>query len=133
VETYEATPSSVGHARHSVAELAREIGADDDAIRAISLAVTEACANVVVHAYREAGRAGDLIVTADEVHDGLMVSVLDHGLGVTPRFDSPGIGLGMPLMSQLADKLEVRSSEGAGTEVCMRFSLASRQRLTLVA
>ena len=61
------------------------------------------------------------------------MSVVDHGLGLAHAPDSPGIGMGMPLMSQLSDKLEVQTSEGAGTEICMKFSLGARPSLTLAA
>ena len=74
-----------------------------------------------------------MVVAASEADGDLSVSVVDHGLGLAPRPDSPGIGMGMPLMSQLSDKLEVQTSDGAGTEICMKFSLGARPSLTLAA
>lgn len=130
-QVYPATPGSVGHARHAVLEFAAEAGAHADAVRAICLAVTEACANVAVHAYRDRAAPGEMVVAATETAGDLSVSVVDHGMGLTPRPDSPGIGMGMPLMSQLSDKLEVQTSEGTGTSICMRFSLRGRPNLTL--
>jgi anti-sigma regulatory factor (Ser/Thr protein kinase) len=130
-QVYEATPGSVGHARHAVSEFATEVGAHAEAVRAICLAVTEACANVAVHAYRDRVAPGEMVVAASEADGDLSVSVVDHGLGLTPRPDSPGIGMGMPLMSQLSDKLEVQTSEGTGTSICMRFNLRARPSLTL--
>ena len=130
--TYRATPGSVQHARHAVLRFATEAGAHAEAIRAICLAVSEACANVAVHAYRDRVSPGEMVVAASETDGDLSVSVVDHGLGLAPRADSPGIGMGMPLMSQLSDKLEVQTSEGEGTEICMKFSLG-RPNLTLAA
>ena len=128
---YRATPSAVGHARHAVSEFATEVGAHAEAVRAICLAVTEACANVAVHAYRDSVSPGEMVVAASEEDGGLSVSVVDHGLGLAPRPDSPGIGMGMPLMSQLSDRFEVQTSDGAGTEICMKFSLGARPSLAL--
>ena len=71
----------------------------------------EACANVVVHAYPP-GDVGPLIVHA-EIKDGeILIEVCDQGQGMTPRPDSPGLGLGLPLIANLADRLEIK--DGAG-------------------
>jgi serine/threonine-protein kinase RsbW len=44
--------------------------------------------------------------------------------GMRPRPDSPGLGLGMPLISDLATSLEVADSDGdAGTLLRMTFTL----------
>ena len=47
--------------------------------------------------------------------------VSDAGVGLMPHLDSPGLGLGLPIISQTADVFEVRSSPAGGTELCMRF------------
>ncbi len=128
---YSATPRSVGQARRDVSEFARASGGDAEAVGMIALAVTEACANVAVHAYRDSEAPGEMVVLAS-VHDGeLNVSVVDRGSGLAPRFDSPGIGMGLPLMSQLSDRFEVQTCEGAGTEISMRFALPPRLRLAV--
>ena len=63
---YRATPGAVGHARHAVLQFATEAGAHAEAIRAICLAVTEACANVAVHAYRDWVSPGEMVVAASQ-------------------------------------------------------------------
>jgi len=50
--------------------------------------------------------------------------VLDEGHGLIPRADSPGMGLGLGLMAQMADDFRVANREGTpGTSVSLRFSL----------
>ena len=65
------------------------------------LAVTEACTNVVQHAYRDAGGADQIEVAAERSHDVVTISVRDHGGGFAPRIDSPGLGLGLPVIAAL--------------------------------
>ena len=44
---------------------------------------------------------------------------------MAPRNDSPGIGLGLPLIRHLTDQFEHRRAPGSvGTELWMRFRLA---------
>ena len=40
-----------------------------------------------------------------------------------PRPDSPGLGLGLPLIATLAESLELGTDEGDHTEVRMTFRL----------
>jgi anti-sigma regulatory factor (Ser/Thr protein kinase) len=50
--------------------------------------------------------------------------VTDDGHGMSPRPDSPGLGLGLPLIASLADKMEIRSPErGSGVAIWVRFAL----------
>jgi serine/threonine-protein kinase RsbW/stage II sporulation protein AB (anti-sigma F factor) len=41
-----------------------------------------------------------------------------------PRPDSPGLGLGLPLIARLSASLEVATAESGGTRLCMSFPLA---------
>ncbi|HYP48682.1 MAG TPA: ATP-binding protein [Thermoleophilaceae bacterium] len=135
-QSYRADACSVGHARHAVHAFTEELGWDPEAVRAVCLAVTEACANVVVHAYRDQQAPGEMVVVASEAEGGLEVHVIDHGMGLAPRVDSPGLGMGMPLMSQLSERFEVQTPFGGGTEVSMRFASPAGprgQRITLAA
>jgi serine/threonine-protein kinase RsbW len=118
--TFPSTPPGVGAMRREIAAFARRCGMDADLIEAVRLAVSEAATNAVVHAYREA--TGDLSVRASADDDELRVVVSDTGVGLAPRADSPGLGLGMPLMASLTSRFQV-ISRGAGTEVHMAFRL----------
>ena len=106
--------------REAVVTFAADLpGIDLDAVR---LAVGEACANVVVHAYRQNnGTAGEIHLRALTEDGSLVVEVRDDGCGPGPREDSPGLGLGLPMMSQLATELQILGREPAGTLVRMRF------------
>ena len=118
--TYPSTPDGVGAMRREVAAFAIRAGMDDAAAGDVRLAVSEAATNAVVHAYRESG--GDLRVRAHIAGPDLVVVVSDTGAGLAPRHDSPGIGLGMPLMASVTSSFRV-VSRGAGTEVHMAFGL----------
>jgi serine/threonine-protein kinase RsbW/stage II sporulation protein AB (anti-sigma F factor) len=43
---------------------------------------------------------------------------------MTPRPDSPGLGLGLPLMTRLADAVQISTHPEGGTEVRMTFTVA---------
>lgn len=108
--------------RAVVGALARSLGFADERVQDVRLAVTEACTNVVRHAYH-GGDPGRLDVAAELTADALAVTVSDHGTGLRPRLDpgpGPG-GLGLPLMAALAERLEFGDSEGQGTTVRLSF------------
>jgi serine/threonine-protein kinase RsbW/stage II sporulation protein AB (anti-sigma F factor) len=94
---------------------------------AVDLAVSEAVTNAVVHAYRDrhpGAESGQVRITVT-VEDGeLLVVVSDEGMGLAPRLDSPGAGLGLPLMATLADRFEVQNLT-TGTRLLLGFQLAS--------
>lgn len=84
------------------------------------IAVTEACANVVMHAYP--GRDdGVLQVTGDVDGGRFQISVRDDGHGIRPRPDSPGLGIGLPLIVALTDVLEIGPGSHGGNDVRMTF------------
>jgi serine/threonine-protein kinase RsbW len=124
--SYPAHAAHVPAIRRAVARVARMFGASSDALVQINLAVTEAAANAVVHAYRDRppARVGRVrVVVARDEPGRLDVRVRDHGVGPSPRPDSPGLGLGLGLMARESERLEVRAPSGGGTEVVLRFRL----------
>jgi anti-sigma regulatory factor (Ser/Thr protein kinase) len=121
---YPATAASVPAAREEAADCACELGADEPVVRALALAVTEACSNVVLHAYRAQDEPGDMTVLIEKADDSLWVNVLDDGLGLVPDPESPGLGLGLPLIAQFTDDLMLRSRPEGGSAVTMRFDLS---------
>jgi anti-sigma regulatory factor (Ser/Thr protein kinase) len=123
--TLPARAENVGVVRHVLGGVAEALALDDELLEDVRLAVSEACANAVVHAYSDTtGGLMDVDVTTDPQN--LLVSVRDHGTGMAPRTDSPGLGVGLPLIASLAESMELLTPPGGGTEVRMRFALAPR-------
>jgi serine/threonine-protein kinase RsbW len=122
VESWPAAPEHVGSARRVVTAAARRAGADDPVLDAVRLAVSEAVSNAILHGYRDAG-SGAFTVAVELEDDELRVTVRDEGCGMQPRADSPGAGLGLPLIANLAETFSVTAPPGGGTEVCMTFPL----------
>ena len=111
--------------RRAVVDVAIRSGADEEVQNDIALAVGEACANVVVHAYPP-DDVGALIVEAQARDGELVVQVSDMGQGMVPRPDSPGLGLGLPLIANITDRLEIRRGpDGVGTTEELGFRLRS--------
>jgi anti-sigma regulatory factor (Ser/Thr protein kinase) len=108
--------------RHALRGLLSGLDVADDVIADIALAVTEACTNAVVHAYPNGG--GTINVTASHVDGQFEVTVRDHGGGMSPRVDTPGLGVGLPVIAAIARSVEIGSPNGGGTEVRMQFALA---------
>jgi anti-sigma regulatory factor (Ser/Thr protein kinase) len=121
-ESYPAVPDSVPQARRSVTHWLSALSADLLMSGDIGLAVSEACTNAVHHGYRGAS-PGAFRVRAESAGEEVCVTVSDDGGGVMPRSDSPGLGLGLPLMGLLADELQIATADGGtGTIVSMRFT-----------
>jgi anti-sigma regulatory factor (Ser/Thr protein kinase) len=110
------TADSVGAARHAVGEFANDLGAPDADVR---LAVSEAVSNSVTHAYRDR-EPGTVTIVCREEPKLLTITVADDGTGMRPNFESPGLGLGIPLITKLASEVRFDSSE-EGTTVSMSF------------
>jgi anti-sigma regulatory factor (Ser/Thr protein kinase) len=119
-------PNTPAHAREAVRQFAIDQGVDADTLAAVELCVSEAVSNAVLHAYRRLGRRGPVEVEARRPAGYLCIYVRDHGSGMRRRPDSPGLGLGMALISQTAWDLDVRDARGSGTEVLMRFELSGQ-------
>ena len=119
---FPARAASVPAARNAAAGCVRRLGVGESVARAVETAVTEACANVVLHAYREDKEPGLMTVSVEKADD-LCVTISDNGLGMVPRLDSPGLGLGLGLISRVSDEIELRSPSGGGSEVRIHFHL----------
>jgi len=118
-----ARAENVAVVRHVLGGLADACNVPDQTLADIKLAVTEACTNVVVHAYPDG--EGIMGVTASVGADVVELVVFDDGRGIIPRTDSPGLGLGLPLIATLAQSLELGAANGHGAEVRMAFRLGA--------
>jgi anti-sigma regulatory factor (Ser/Thr protein kinase) len=109
--------------RHAFGALGEALAVDEELLSDVRLAVTEACSNVVVHAYADEA-PGPLEVLATVDDGAITVIVRDRGPGIAPHPDSPGLGLGLPLIASLAESVQLGRDEQERTEVCMTFSLS---------
>jgi serine/threonine-protein kinase RsbW len=96
----------------------------------IKVAVSEACNNVVVHAYGDG--EGALEVDISLLRGELEVVVRDYGRGGIAsgsggdgelRGESQHGGLGLTVIEALADRVELREPDPNGTEVVMGFAV----------
>jgi anti-sigma regulatory factor (Ser/Thr protein kinase) len=118
-----ARAENVAVVRHALAGLAEEIGMDAPGIADLKTVVTEACMNVVVHAY--GGAPGPLNVEASPDSEGLEVIVRDSGSGIRPRadVDTTSLRLGLSLIAALSSSFSISGGLDRGTEIRMRLPL----------
>jgi serine/threonine-protein kinase RsbW len=128
----DANPGELAPIRRVVAELARELGADEEAVARIALAVNEACANVVSHAYRD-DEAGTVEVEAWAKGSDVVFSIRDSGTPLAQRpAGTTGAGLGLYLIASMSDDCELRNPDEGGTEILLGFRLKGDDRLRLI-
>jgi serine/threonine-protein kinase RsbW len=123
-----ARAENVAVVRHAIAGLAERIGMDEPGVADLKTVVTEACMNVVVHAYPE-GEPGLLEVDAVAEQEGLTVAVRDYGMGIRPRPDveRPSLRIGLTLIAALSSSFEIKGGTGRGTEIRMHLPLRARE------
>jgi serine/threonine-protein kinase RsbW len=121
-----ARAENVAVVRHALAGLADRIGMDEPGVADLKTVVTEACMNVVVHAYPD-GNPGPLEVEAIPESDGLTVVVRDFGEGIRPRPDveRPSLRIGLTLIAALSSSFEIKGGADRGTEIRMHLLLRS--------
>jgi serine/threonine-protein kinase RsbW len=121
--TMPARPEGVAVVRQALAGMADALDFDAAVLADMKMAVSEACTNVVVHAYEDSDGVLEVDMIAAEA--GLTIHVRDHGSGIHPQVtqsrEVPALGLGLPLIAALSDAFELRGSAGQGTEVRMTF------------
>src|SRR5664280_1578597 len=115
-------PENVLLVREALAGVAETGGLDGSDLSDIRTAVTEACNNVVLHAYSADG--GPLEVEIELRGETTHVSVRDHGVGIGADAldgETDG-GIGLPVIRALASAVEFSEPPGGGTEVSMLFA-----------
>ncbi len=120
---------SLAGIRKFVSEAASNAGFDDKDIYAVELAVDEACANIIEHAYGGEGK-GEIICTCNDINIGLEIILRDDG----KRFDPEGVsppdfsveldkleprGAGLFLIRNMMDDVDFKFSKEAGNELRM--------------
>jgi anti-sigma regulatory factor (Ser/Thr protein kinase) len=123
-----ARPDSLGVIRHVLGAFAEALRLPPETVEDIRLAVTEACTNVVRHAYD--GDDGPIDVVVRPSRDRLEIVISDSGRGMEASPDLEGPGLGLPLIAALADSVELQQAPVHGSRLKMAFDC--RPRLGLV-
>lgn len=117
-------PENVLVVRQALTGVAGAIGLDAVETNDLNTAVTEACNNVVMHAY--GGQEGPLEVDVYVLADAVAVVVGDRGVGIGPLQEAEDgdelrTGLGLPVIEALAREVEIAEREDGGTTVRMEF------------
>lgn len=113
-----------------IAEQAEKIGLGDRAIYEVQLAVDEACANIIEHAYGGDGK-GEIEVTCNITDLGLEIILKDEGKPFdpgeiseievgTPLHELGNRGAGVFLMRKLMDEVQYEFSAKTGTVLRMK-------------
>ena len=119
-----ATAENVIVVRQAIAGVAEALGLGAARVADLKTVVTEACNNVVLHAYE--GEPGPLEVTAEPGDAELVVQVADQGHGFRPRASEgdASLGLGLPLIAALSDSFQITGGAGHGSRTTIRFGYA---------
>ena len=119
--TLPARPENVSVIRHVLGAFAEALRLPDDLVEDLRLAVTEACTNVVRHAYPP-DLPGSVEISIRPMDEHVSVIVADHGRGIGTSSDTTGPGLGLPLIAAIADEVELQPVPGGGSRVAMTFA-----------
>jgi anti-sigma regulatory factor (Ser/Thr protein kinase) len=113
-------PDSVALVRSVIRSIGASACIDERVLEDTITAVSEACNNVVLHAY-PLGR-GPLMFSLVIRGRNTEAVVRDCGCGMRrPSTSRPGLGMGVALISELADQAQFKSDACTGTEVRMTF------------
>ena len=115
-EQLPATVESVAAARTAVRRFARDLEVDLDGI---VLAVSEAVANAVVHAYDDPAH-GDVELTVSASPHDVTVLVRDRGRGLASDSGVVGAGFGIEIIRRLAQHVALEDGR-PGVALTMRF------------
>lgn len=117
------TPENVVVVREMLSGVGEAIELDHSDLNDVRTAVTEACNNVVLHAYE--GDPGPLEVELYLAAQSLGVLVRDHGVGLPaePRsLETDTGGIGLHVIQTLTQTVEFADCEERGTDVRMWFN-----------
>jgi serine/threonine-protein kinase RsbW len=137
-------PENVMFVREVLTGVGEELALDNSDLIDIHTAVTEACNNVVQHAYGDG--EGPLEVVVEPALDAVTVAVRDWGVGIPPHgdtahgagrgideagrgideagrgIDDAGRGIGLTAIHALTHRFDLRRPADGGTEVSMEFA-----------
>jgi serine/threonine-protein kinase RsbW len=122
-----AEPQNVRRVRDEVANYAEGLGLNSPGVEDLKTIVSEACSNIVRHAYPKDAKERPMEVEMDKTDGELTVTVRDCGSGIRPPTGArpSSLRLGFILMGSLADFLQLRTGRGCGTELLLRVPLVT--------
>ena len=107
--------------RLALSGLARARALEPALVADLKLALTEACSNVVRHAYKEQP-AGEVEVRYELDEDKLSVEVVDEGIGFDPEAAAAAAGdeldeggLGISIIRAIVDELDIKSGDSGSS------------------
>lgn len=114
-----AEPQNIAEVREAVDRAGRDFEMCAQARNDLKTLVSEACANVVLHAYDADDVDRPLEVEITRQTDAVEVVVRDHGRGISARPESKpkSLRLGLLLVGATASGFQLRSARGCGTEL----------------
>jgi serine/threonine-protein kinase RsbW len=125
-------PENVLIVRQALSGVATCLALDAIASNDLNTAVTEACNNVVMHAYGE--REGALEVDVYALTDGVAVVVRDQGSGMPADGEEQRQeGIGLAVIDALARQVEFARTPAGGTELRMEFDIPHASVLEPIA
>ena len=118
----ESSPETLTLVRGVLGGMAELLALDVELLDDLKTAVSEACNNVVMHAY--GGESGPLSVCLFVGEDEIEVFVRDRGRGIPVEApaDDRLQGVGIPIMRALAQQTAFRALDEGGTEVWLQFA-----------
>jgi stage II sporulation protein AB (anti-sigma F factor) len=122
-------PENEAFARIVIAAFAMQLSPTLAEIADVKTAVSEAVTNAIVHGYE--GTRGTVTMRAMIDNASLSIEIMDRGKGIpniaqamepffTTHPEQERSGMGFAVMQTFMDEVEVRSTPGSGTSVCMR-------------
>jgi serine/threonine-protein kinase RsbW len=109
-------------ARLALAGVSRAVSIPDETLADLKLAITEACGNVVRHAYHGLdGEDGVVRVTIEASRLEISIAVEDEGVGLSAESRTNGdavehgeSGMGLAIIEAIADEVDVRRTGASG-------------------
>ena len=124
----ESRPQTLTIVRGMLAGVAELLTIDPELLDDLKTAVSEACNNVVLHAY--GGDPGPMGVRLFAEPDRIRVTVEDQGVGMPAAAADRADGIGLSVIRALADEVTLLPGPQGGTQVQMDFA-AQRAGRTL--
>lgn len=123
--SWPAQPEQLSQIRHQLGHWLGPLALTDDETADVVLAVDEAAANAVQHAYGP-DESGAIELTVWTEPGMLSVEVVDHGSWRPPADEPTDGGRGIPLMSRMSESVLIHHDE-RGSRVLLRHPISGEE------